>query len=214
MNRLSLKISAAIAVFAIPAQALAHHAMDGKLPSTMAEGMLSGLAHPVIGFDHLAFVVAVGMASVLAGYRFVLPILFIAATLAGTGLHLMAVNLPMVETVVAASVVAGGVLVLSGRKNSLALLAAVFAVAGIFHGYAYGESIVGTETRVLGAYLAGFAVIQVVIAIAAGAIIVDELGKRAAAFANAPARIVGGMVAGVGMLILGEQALAVIGLAA
>lgn len=44
------------------APASAHHVMDGQLPSTFAQGLLSGLGHPVIGPDHLAFLIAVGVA--------------------------------------------------------------------------------------------------------------------------------------------------------
>jgi hypothetical protein len=41
--------------------ASAHHAMGGATPSNLWEGLLSGLAHPVIGLDHLAFVIAAGL---------------------------------------------------------------------------------------------------------------------------------------------------------
>jgi urease accessory protein len=37
------------------------------------------------------------------------------------------------------------------------------SVAGLFHGYAYGEAIFGAQTTALVAYLAGFTVIQLVI---------------------------------------------------
>ena len=40
--------------------ALAHHPFGGETPRTIAEGLLSGLGHPVIGLDHLAFTVAIG----------------------------------------------------------------------------------------------------------------------------------------------------------
>jgi len=45
---------------ATAAGAEAHHAMGGTMPQTLAQGLLSGLAHPVIGLDHLAFTVAAG----------------------------------------------------------------------------------------------------------------------------------------------------------
>ena len=38
--------------------AIAHHPMGGNTPSTLWEGLLSGVGHPIIGFDHLAFIVA------------------------------------------------------------------------------------------------------------------------------------------------------------
>jgi urease accessory protein len=212
VKRISLLVAAIIAAF--PQIASAHHAMDGETPSTLAEGLLSGIAHPVIGFDHLAFVVAVGIAAAFTAQRNILPLAFVLATIAGTALHLAAFDLPMVETVIAASVVLAGFMILSGREVSPILLAALFVVGGIFHGYAYGESIVGAETSPLVTYLLGFALVQYVIAIAAGAIVVQTIGAGKKAFENTAYRITGGMVAGAGLFILGNQALAALGFAA
>ena len=41
-----------------------------------------------------------------------------------------------------------------------------FALSGVAHGYAYGESIVGAESTPLMAYLAGFTIVQLVIVLA------------------------------------------------
>ena len=106
------------------AVALARHPMAGKTPSTFAEGLLSGVGHPVLGLDHLAFVVGVGIAAVLIGARFTLPLFFIVATLAGTGIHLLAIDLPMVETMIALSVAAVGVLLITGKQAPIAVFAA------------------------------------------------------------------------------------------
>ena len=63
--KLKLRYLAAIAAVVwmgflmAPQPALAHHALGGRIPSNFFEGFLSGLAHPVIGLDHLAFVVAI-----------------------------------------------------------------------------------------------------------------------------------------------------------
>ena len=84
--------SLTLALSALPA--FAHHPMGGATPSTMSEGLLSGIGHPIIGLDHLAFVVAMGVAAFLIGSRFLLPLFFILATIVGTGLHLQAINLP------------------------------------------------------------------------------------------------------------------------
>ena len=195
-----------------PALAFAHHPMGGVTPSTFAEGILSGVGHPIIGLDHLAFVIAVGVAAFMIGSRFVLPLFFILATMAGTGLHVMSVGLPMVEFVVSLSVACAGLMIVSGRKFSLGLYGALFAVAGLFHGHAYGEAIFGAEATPLVAYLAGFGVTQYLIAIAAGFVVSDLIGKGQQAFENASARIAGGMVAGAGALLVGEKTLVMIGL--
>jgi urease accessory protein len=62
-----------------------------------------------------------------------------------------------------------------------ALLAAFFAGAGLFHGYAYGESIIGAEPAPLAAYVAGFAAVQYGIAVGAAAALRFIVGRHYAA---------------------------------
>lgn len=50
---------------------------------TFTHGLLSGSGHPLLGFDHLFFAVAVGIAAVYTGYARSAPAVFIAAMLAG-----------------------------------------------------------------------------------------------------------------------------------
>ncbi|MGD2117529.1 MAG: HupE/UreJ family protein [Chromatiales bacterium] len=144
----------------LPAQA--HHMMDGQTPETFMQGMLSGLAHPVIGIDHFAFVLMVGLLAVaLSGMsKYLMPAAFVGATIAGTGLHLAAADLPAAELIIAFSVLSAGALVLLRKQLPVLLLGIGVAGFGLFHGYAYGESIVGAETGVLAAYLIGFSLIQ------------------------------------------------------
>ncbi|MDP1644473.1 MAG: HupE/UreJ family protein [Thiobacillus sp.] len=159
--------------------AFAHHAMGGMTPQTFSQGLLAGLAHPVIGLDHFAFlVVAMLLASLLKGAtRFLVPLAFIGATIAGTVLHLGEANIPLSETLVALTVVIGGVLALTRHNPGAFALSAIFAVSGILHGYAYGESIVGAETTPLLAYLAGFAAIQYAL-IVGGVLGLEKLASR------------------------------------
>ena len=48
-------------VVATTSNAFAHHPLGGAAPETMLHGFLSGVGHPLIGFDHLAFVFAIGV---------------------------------------------------------------------------------------------------------------------------------------------------------
>ena len=52
---------AAAMILTTTSAALAHHPLGGMTPTSFTEGFLSGIGHPVIGFDHLAFVIAVGL---------------------------------------------------------------------------------------------------------------------------------------------------------
>lgn len=144
--------------------ALAHHPMGGKLPSTFIEGLLSGLGHPIIGVDHLAFVIAIGLLAALSNrLGMVIPLAFMLTTALGTVIHLQSIDLPVVELVISASVLIMGILLAQTNQTNLVLLTVISAIAGIFHGYAYGESIVGAETTAIGAYLLGFCLIQLAI---------------------------------------------------
>lgn len=150
-----------------PLLAQAHHAMGNALPGNAFEGLLSGLAHPVIGLDHFVFVLALGAACYYFGQRVLGIGVFLVAALAGAVLHVNQATVAFVEFWVAASLLLLGLAVLRTvpKLKSMAGMAFV-AAAGLAHGYAYGESIVGAEQTPLLAYLAGFTLIQCVVALA------------------------------------------------
>lgn len=182
--------------------AAAHHVMDGALPDSFVAGLLSGFGHPVIGIDHLAFIAVVGLASAFAPRPLLSPLAFVVATVAGCGLLLGGVALPAVEIVITGSVIAVGAMVVSGRDWPAAAYPALFAVAGLFHGWAYGGSIVGAEATPLAAYLIGFAAIQY--AIAAGFVWLTRTVWQAATPVALQPRIAGAVAAGVGVAFFVE----------
>lgn len=195
-------LTAALAVAGTAGPALAHHAMGGETPSTLGEGLLSGLAHPVIGFDHLAFVAAVGIAAAFTPRLWLSPLAFVATTLIGCFLVIGGIALPAVEFVVSASVLVVGACILSGRSIPSGVYAALFGVAGLFHGWAYGGSIVGAEATPLFAYLAGFATVQYAIAIGVALAVRSAVKLQPAGPAmwqQAGPRLAGAVVAGVGL---------------
>ena len=75
----------------------------------------------------------------------------------------MSLDLPIPEIIIAFSVLIAGVLLARKNATNLALLISLGAIAGVFHGYAYGEAIVGAENTPLYAYLSGFSLIQLII---------------------------------------------------
>ncbi|WP_035991453.1 HupE/UreJ family protein [Leptolyngbya sp. KIOST-1] len=152
---------------ALAAPALAHHPFGGSTPTNAIQGFLSGLGHPVIGLDHLAFVVIIGLLAAAMGQGLMMPITFTLAALAGTGLHLMGLNLPLPEMMISASVLLFGILLALKQPPATPIVVALAAIAGLFHGYAYGEAIVGANMGPLFAYLLGFSSIQMVIGIVA-----------------------------------------------
>jgi urease accessory protein len=195
LSRPALSIAALLAV---TAPASAHHVMGGRIPASFTEGLLSGLGHPIIGPDHLAFLVAVGIAVGAGGLSLALPLVFVAAMAAGVAVHVAAVNLPAVEFIIALSVLLAGFLLARGRPLPLAAWSALFAVAGFFHGYAYGESIFGAEPSPLAAYLLGLAAIQAALMVAI-ALVARRLGAELRGMAP---RLAGAAILGVGFTVL------------
>ena len=181
--------------------ALAHHPMGGTTPATLTEGLLSGLGHPILGLDHLAALIAVGLvASRYPSGALLLPVLWIVGMGLGAFAHMNSIDLPAGEILVAGSLVlisAIGVL-----KPSLPLpgLAAIFAAAGFAHGHALAESIIGADTAVVGAYLVGLVAIQA--AVTVGTIL---LARRLFAMPTGlpvPVRVAAAALACVGLVFL------------
>jgi urease accessory protein len=201
MNFSSIRRTAFVAfalLIATAGAASAHHVMDGGLPSTFSQGLLSGLGHPVIGPDHLAFLIAIGIAVGVGGLSLALPIVFVAASAVGVALHVYGVDLPGAELIVASSVVLAGFVVARGRELPLAAWGALFGLAGLAHGYAYGESIFGAEPTPLLAYLAGLVVIQSALTLGV-AVLTRRSGTEVSALAP---RLVGAAIVGVGLTAL------------
>ena len=91
------------------------------------------------------------------------------------------------------------------------LFAAIFAFAGLFHGHAYGEAVFGAEATPVIAYLLGFGLVQWAIAVGAG-LVLGRGSRLATGMTDATARLSGAMIAGAGVLLLSDHALALIGL--
>jgi urease accessory protein len=184
---------------------LAHHPSGGQTPSNFIEGFLSGLGHPVIGIDHLTFVIAVGLMAGLLRYGFALPLVFITTAIAGTGLHIMGVNLPFPELIIAASVLSFGSLLAVEKMLPPVVMIGLAGLAGIFHGYAYGEAIIGAGMNPLIAYLLGFSLIQG--AIAYGAYGLSRHWQLSVSPGALNLRFAGFLITGLGLAFTASQVL-------
>lgn len=200
MNRI-FAIAAAITL-ASAGTAFAHHPLGGMTPQNFMQGFLSGIGHPVIGFDHLAFVVAVGLIAAFHANRLVMPALFVVGTVAGTALTLAAVTLPLAELVITGSVIAGGIVAMRGKVTDIRAAGGLAAGAGLFHGWAYGAAVIGAEPTPIAAYLLGFGMIQMAIALGV-ALFAQRIWKALDASALQP-RLAGAVVAGVGLTYIVE----------
>ena len=168
------------------APALAHHPMGGEMPTSLASGLLSGLGHPVIEPVHLLFLMG---AAALAGasrmpLRQALTLLgvYVLASAAGTVLDMTA-GAGALQLALAASVAALAPWVWTRRAPSAAAAGAAAAAAGLVHGLAFAETVIGAETTPLLAYLAGLALVQCGLLVAGCLAVRLAIERRPAALA-------------------------------
>ena len=116
-----------------PTLALAHPGHDHA-------GVLSGIAHPIFGLDHLLAMVAVGLwaAQQTGKARWALPLIFVATMLLGGLAGFAGIEMPLMETGIAGSVLALGLLVALAIRPPLVVAAALTALFAASHGVAHG----------------------------------------------------------------------------
>ncbi|QGX99433.1 hydantoin utilization protein A [Roseovarius faecimaris] len=198
---------ASLALLAIASPAFAHHPLDGMPMQTVSHGLLSGLGHSILGFDHLFFVIAVGVAALFTANRFLTPAAYIAAMLLGCALMSAGIGLPVKEAMIALSLLGIGAVLMSGRALGPVGTLLVFAGFGLFHGSAFGDSLATQESTaglgVLMGYLVGLGVVQYLIAVIAGHCARAALNATRADAVNT--RLIGAVVAGVGLFLCLER---------
>lgn len=203
LSKSSRTFAMAGALVAVAGPAFAHHPLGGMPMETFTHGLLSGIGHPLLGFDHLFFVLLVGVAALFTGHRFAAPAAYISTMLIGCLAMSLGLGLPAKEAIIGLSLLALGGVVLSGRSIGSVPLLAMFAAFGLFHGSAFGDSMAAQEAgfgaQVLVGYLIGLGVLQYGIALAAGWA-ARTLFKVVDASA-VEARLAGAVVAGVGAFL-------------
>jgi len=144
-------VAALLALGVAPAQA--HHAMELlQLQPTPLNGLLSGLLHPVLGPDHLLFLLALSLVGLRRKASWMLALLVVG--LLGSWAGLLWPGLPGAEPLVALSL-AVVALVLLGRLPTPWLLPA-FAL----HGYVLSAPVLGWSSMPVAGYLLGLAISQ------------------------------------------------------
>ena len=190
-------------LLAFASNAFAHHPLGGVVPETMLHGLLSGLGHPVIGFDHFAFILAIGFLATLQPHRLAIPFGFVIGTFIGTFLTLAGVELPYAELVITLSVLFAGIAVMRGKSMAAMPVSVMILIAGLFHGWAYGAAIVGAEATPLITYLFGFGSVHLVLIFGAG-FVMRQIWKAESMLELQP-RLAGALLAGVGLTYLVEH---------
>lgn len=182
---------AAVACLSLPlaaSPASAHHLMElfHQSEPTPLAGLLSGLGHPLLGPDHLLFLLALGLVGLRQSGRWLMGLL--ATGLAASGLGLLLPGLPGAETLVALSLVVVG-LVLCDRAPRWTLLPA-FAL----HGYVLSASVIGWEATPLATYLLGLLLSQGGLLLLALRLVRDASAR----WSVAQLRLAAGLLIGIG----------------
>lgn len=146
----SNRISATLVLIAASALSMSASAHTG-VETHSHGGFISGFVHPLLGLDHLAAMVAVGLWSALAARKAGPelawgPVGFAAMLLVGSVLGLQGVGVPAVEPMIAASLLITGLLVVSRLRVPGLVAAAGVGVFAVFHGAAHGLELAGNAS--------------------------------------------------------------------
>jgi len=152
-------LAGAAAAFAILAGPAFAHTGVGH-----TDGFSAGLMHPILGLDHLLAMLSVGIWSALAAPRraWVAPVAFVSAMIAGASLAFVGMALPGVEGMIAASVVALGLMIVIGARLPVIAGVALCGLFSLFHGHAHASEATGAVL----AYIGGFSVATAAIHVA------------------------------------------------
>lgn len=109
----------------------------------IAGGFFNGFVHPLLGWDHVAAMVAVGLWGAFLGSPaiWLLPVVFPMVMAMGGALGVMGVPIPGVEAGVAASAIILGAMVALAVRPPLWVAALLVGAFAIFHGHAHGTEL-------------------------------------------------------------------------
>jgi urease accessory protein len=154
MNRpTGIIASAAVMGVALAAPAFAHTGIGAH-----GHGFAAGFLHPLMGLDHMLAMLGVGVWAAQLGRRatWLVPAAFVAVMIAGAGLALSGIAMPMVEFGIAGSVLVLGALIACGTRLPAGLAIGLVGLFALFHGHAHGTELPGFAHPA--AYGAGFIV--------------------------------------------------------
>ncbi len=162
----SRRFSLIAALMLLPSFAFAHPGHD-------TSGMMAGLMHPLLGWDHLLAMVAVGMLAVMGRQKVAwqLPVAFVSFMLIGALMGINGIAIPAVESGILLSLIALGGLLIFGRINRNAyvpVLSACCALFGVLHGNAHGLELPANAQAI--SYISGFTMATIALHLAGCAV--------------------------------------------
>ena len=181
-------MTALVIVFSMTSPVLAHTG-EG-----LSGGFVSGLTHPIFGWDHVVAMIAVGLWGAILGNPaiWVLPIVFPLVMAMGAALGILGISVPFIETGIALSGVILGLLVAFFMKAPIGPAALLVGLFAIFHGVAHGTELPEAANSV--AYGVGFVIatgLLHAVGIIFGTLINSDTGKVVVRLAGAFIALVG-----------------------
>lgn len=145
-------IGAAFVLLLLANAAIAH---EGE---GFAGGFVSGLLHPLFGWDHVLAMVAVGLWGAFLGNPaiWLLPVVFPLVMALGGAAGVAGVPLPAVEAGIGASALVLGAMIALAARPPLWVAAVIVGVFAVFHGHAHGTELPHAADPL--AYSAGFVI--------------------------------------------------------
>jgi urease accessory protein len=177
---------------------LASHA-QAHSAAEIGGGFISGLLHPVLGWDHVAAMVAVGLWGAFLGAPalWLLPVVFPLVMAFGGALGLLGIPLPSVEIGIALSALILGAMILLAARPPLWLAGVIVAAFAIFHGHAHGTELPEAVSPL--AYSLGFVIATGLLHLAGigfGLLVRWPAGKVAVRAGGAVIAVAGGIFLG------------------
>ncbi|MEM9732407.1 MAG: HupE/UreJ family protein [Pseudomonadota bacterium] len=189
VNRSTLTAALGLFISVMATQAFAH------VGEGINNGFESGFWHPILGWDHVVAMVAVGLWGAFLGSPaiFILPIVFPLVMAIGGALGILGMPLPMVEAGIALSGVVLGLLIAFAARAPLWVAAVIVGVFAIFHGHAHGTEF-PDEFNAYG-YAIGFVIgtgLLHLVGIGLGVLTKSDMGKMAVRAMGAIIAVIGG----------------------
>jgi len=128
-------------------------------------GIMAGFTHPILGIDHNVAILGTGILGYLIDQKkwYLAPLAFIVAMIVGGFMGVDKEATFFVEKTIAFSVLSIGFLAAFYKNLNVAVILALFAVFGGFHGYAHGAEM--PETNTVFKYIPGYTLGAILLAI-------------------------------------------------
>ena len=147
----SFLLIALLSSLMISEPAFAHVSEEG-----LKGGFISGYIHPLLGWDHVAAMVAVGIWGAFLGRRaiWILPIVFPFIMVIGGILGMVGVPVPFIVPGIALSSIIIGLAIAFKWRAPLWIASIIVGSFAIYHGYAHGQNLPAASNPI--AFALGF----------------------------------------------------------